>query len=967
MSKKKKKQTKTIEKNPQSNHLTKWLPVVTFVLLGILIFYPPYFRGLFFNEDMFLYHVLTALVFLLIWVQKIYRQDYSLLKTPLDWAILAYAGAYLLSLIGAVHPGEAFYGFLRVLNYFVIFWMVTQVVKNFRDYKTILQILLAAGTGVAVIGILAATGYSDYPGAFKGNVILSTLQYSNTTAAYLAVISLLAITLVTVEKKLSVRMIYLVAAFVMILVILCTLSKGAWLIFAIGAILLLAGMPGISKISSLWFLLVATAAAGAVYIKFYPAITADQPALAYLLIGVLVVVVGMLVWEGLVYVYNRKGYKATMAIAAIAIIMGFGAAGTVLSNQNGPIQSAAILKELAELTDFSNNSYTYRADFIRWGLNIVKDHPINGTGAGGWNALYHHYQDYLMFTTEAHNHFIQVWVEAGTIGLLAFLAIWFLLFRAAYQAYRQAQNNGNTDQQIMIGGTFTAAVALGMHAAMDFDLSLSAIALVLWILWALISAAQNINNQHELFFGKPAPTLSAFNLGVAFLCFLIMTICGFTYYSAHKHAVVATNALHSVSSTESAQEQSQLLQAALHHYEKAAQLNSLNAEYYADLAYVYALTYLGLKESGNPLADQVYQQITTTIAKAEHLKPYDTRVRNLLSNTANMLGDFSLMLKQAEGALLPNPNDINSYEILIKVLAAGLDYYQREGNNDQTAILASKIAGVKLKLEEQKAKINKDKPWRGQPLKLSAEAQYNIAKADYLLGNYQESLAIIEPYTTNLLNLEFADTDFSNMSLENENWVLSTVNDEGAVNGTCLKVVAKQDQKGWPTVLNLASQIPVQIGAEYILEIRYKINNFTPGAIADTSNSVGIWGAAYGEKESKDTSFAFHRGAVDNPQPSWNIARQKLAVDEGHRWRSFRIGTGSVGAGSTFFIDYVKFYPVLNEYTPQPVLEQFAWYAATLYKISATAEAENIAQQLKTLNEQAYSTYEKLINHEPLQ
>jgi len=237
MSKKKKKQTKTVEKNPQSNHLTKWLPVVTFVLLGILIFYPPFFRGLFFDEDMFLYHVFTALVFLLIWVQKIYRQDYSLLKTPLDWAILAYAGAYLLSLIGAVHPGEAFYGFLRVLNYFVIFWMVTQVVKTWSDYKTILLILLAAGTGVAVIGLLAATGYSNYPGAFNGQVILSTLQYTNTTAAYLAVISLLAITLVTVEKKLSIRLIYTTAAFIMILVILCTLSKGAWLIFITGAFL----------------------------------------------------------------------------------------------------------------------------------------------------------------------------------------------------------------------------------------------------------------------------------------------------------------------------------------------------------------------------------------------------------------------------------------------------------------------------------------------------------------------------------------------------------------------------------------------------------------------------------------------------------------------------------------------------------------------------------------------------------
>jgi hypothetical protein len=56
----------------------------------------------------------------------------------------------------------------------------------------------------------------------------------------------------------------------------------------------------------------------------------------------------------------------------------------------------------------------------------------------------------------------------------------------------------------------------------------------------------------------------------------------------------------------------------------------------------------------------------------------------------------------------------------------------------------------------------------------------------------------------------------------------------------------------------------------------------------------------------------------------------------------------------------------LNENTPQPVLKQFAWYAASLYKTGKTSEADNIAQQLKTLDAQVYSTYEKLINQEPL-
>lgn len=965
---KKKKQTKTIEISSQPSHLSRWLPVVAFVCLGILIFYPPFFRGLFFKEDMFLYNAFTALVFLLIWIRKIYQNDYTLLKTPLDWAIFAYAGAYLLSLIGAVHPGEAFYGFLKVLNYFMVFWMVTQAVKDFRDYRTILQILLAAGTGVAVIGIMAATGYSDYPSAFDGRVILSTLQYPNTTAAYLAVISLLAITLVTVEKRFSVRLVYTTAAFTMILVILCTLSKGAWLIFVIGAILLLAVMPGLNKISSLWALMVATAAAGLTYIKFYPAIIAEHSALAYLLIGALGVAIGMLVWEGLIYVYNRKGAKVTLAIAAVLLIAGLGAAGIVLGNQDSPLQAEAILKELAALTDFSNNSYTSRTDFIRWGLDIVKDHPVNGAGAGGWDALYHSYQDYLIFTTEAHNHFIQVWVEAGTIGLLAFLAIWILFARAAYQTYRRVCNNGNTDQQILIGGTFTAAVALGIHAAIDFDLSLAAISLVLWILWALISAAESITGEDSQTSGIWARTPIAFNISIGVLCVAVLIFCGCSYYSAHKHAVSASTALKAVSTDKSVQGQNELFQTALQHYERAAQLNSLDAEYQADLAYIYAMTYLRMKESGHQLSNLVYQQAVSAIEKAEKLKPFNPQIRSSLLNTANMLGEFPLTLQQAQGAILSNPNDINGYEALVKVLAAGMEHYYLEGNDEQVSQLAKELTDVGLKLEEQKAKINKNRPWKGQTLNFSAEAQFNIAKAGYLLGNYQESLDIFKYCTSNLLKLEFSDTDFTNMALENDNWVLSTAKDEEAVDGTCLKAVAQQDQKGWPTVLNVASQISVQPGAEYVLEVRYKIQHFTPGDLADTSNSVGIWSTTSGgDKEYQNTSFAFHTGTVEEPQTTWNIARQNLMVDEGYKWRSFRIGTGSVGAGSTFFIDYVRFYPVFNENTPQPVLEQFAWYAASLYKTGEVVEADNIAQQLKTFNAKVYLTYEKLINQEPLQ
>ncbi|HZK43155.1 MAG TPA: O-antigen ligase family protein [Syntrophomonadaceae bacterium] len=957
---------KTQQKTKNTPQLKTWLPIATFIALGILIFYPPFFRGLFFKEDMFLYHIFTAVVFTLIWVYKIYKKDYTFLKTPLDWAILAYAGAYLLSLIGAVHPGEAFYGFLKVLNYFMVYWMVTQLVKDYKTYENILKVLLAAGTSVAMIGILAATGYSNYPSAFDGRVILSTLQYPNTTAAYLAVISLVAITMLVIEKRLLTKIIYLTTTFLMMLVILCSLSKGAWLIFIIGGLLLLIGMPGLHKIKSLYNLGIAFIAALITYSKFYPAIRAEEPAILYLLIGFLIVILGQLAWEGFRLLNKKAGLKTTIITISLIGLVTLGAGSMfLLGGDDSTFKAEDITNELSRFTNISDSSYTARADFIRWGVAIVKDYPINGTGAGGWNALYHQYQDYLTFTTEAHNHFIQVWVEAGTIGLIAFISIWGLLIFSTYKTYRREKEKGNLQGQVLIWGTFTAAIALGVHAAMDFDLSLAAIALLLWILFALISAVSYFDTEENQEVNKFNNLPPVFNLSISILCVLTLIICGSSYYIAYQNAVKASTAMQAMTPDKSAEEQNELYQTALKYYEKATNLDANNAEYYTDLAYAYAIRYSNLRQAGHQLADQAYQDTIKVIERAEKLKGYDPKVRSSLLNTARMLGDLQVLLRQADGAVLSNPNDINAYESLVQVLWAGLEHYKQAGDEEQTTVFADRLTAINDQIETQKAKRNLNRPyWNGKPLNLSSEALVNIAKANYIVGDYAKSLPIFETNVTNLLKLEFEDTEFANTALENENWSISTVKDNEAVNGFSLKVIAKSDLGGWPTVLDLASQISVHEGTEYVLEVRYKIDSLTHGDIADTSNSIGIWGSTTGDAESKNTAFAFHNGLVKNPQTTWQIAKQSLLVDEGHNARNFRIGTGSIGKGSTFLIDYIKFYPVLNQNTPTPILEQYAWYAATLNKTGKTTDAQNIAEQLKAIDGDMYKVYEELLESE---
>lgn len=349
-----------------------------FILVGLLIFYPPLFKGLFFNQQMFVSHIITSIVFSLVLFHRIRHKDYVLLRNPLDWAILAYAGAYLLSLAVAVHQGDAIYGFLKALNYFMVYWVVTRVASSHDLVREMLKFLLAGGLAVAVIGILAALGYSNYPAAYNNGVINSTLQYSNTMAAYLAVMVLVGVTLVQQEKSLWLKTVYNIANYLMVVAILGALSKGAWIILVGGALLLLIGMPAMYRLKSLYFIGLAIGAAMMVYSRFAAAIVATDPnqALIYVGLGVLLAAMGVIVWEGLEKLWKSKRLAPVIITAVFAVVAVMG----VFSLGSQVLQSSDVVGEISSLLDTESSSYTVRLEFMRCAGEIVKDYPIIGTG-----------------------------------------------------------------------------------------------------------------------------------------------------------------------------------------------------------------------------------------------------------------------------------------------------------------------------------------------------------------------------------------------------------------------------------------------------------------------------------------------------------------------------------------------------------------------------------------------------------
>lgn len=749
----KKKKRRQVERSGSSTAVpvgrpNPWQEWLLFAIVALMVIYPPYFRGLFFHRAMFVTHILTALVFLGFWAIKWRNHDWKLIRTPLDGAVLAFALAYALSLITAVHFGEALYGFLKALNYFMLYWLVGQVITDRRRLEGMAHVLLLTALGVGLIGVLSASGYQVYPHAYSKGLIHSTLQYLNATAAFLAAMSVLGLALLTRQNSRPWQLVYGLVVFILQMIVFCTISKGAWLTLALGGMVLLLGVPGWKRLKALYFLgglgLVAFAAGN----RFLPAITGPNPhqGLPIIIAGLILAAVVCLLWEAAGYIIKTQARGKHIVAAAGTLLLLAG--GYVLCSGSTGL-SSLVLQELSEIGQTGSSSYVTRLDFMRWGMNIVKDYPIFGAGAGGWGALYHSYQDYLFWTTEVHNHFVQIWVETGTFGLLAFVSTWLAMFFSLFKVYshcreknkQQVENRDSRDQWILAWGCAAAAVTMGLHACIDFDLSLPALSLILFTLMAMINAAYIMNGggAGRVFSGWPAAA-------AAILMGIFLLYMGSTALAAFEKNEIGQAVARQIQEDFSAKETQRYLNHCTAQYEKAINLFPWDATYHAHLAYTYAQQYnLAQNQGGQNLAE-LHQRSVRAINRAHQLSPGNMNIHNLLLNSAVLLGDFPLIMERLDATTAANPLDVGNYNSRSTLLWKAAEYTFKNGEMSRSAEYVDAILLIPGQIEQQQARIKTSQAhWHGDKLEVTPTITLNLARANYLQGSYREAVQLLEP------------------------------------------------------------------------------------------------------------------------------------------------------------------------------------------------------------------------------
>ena len=327
-------------------------------------------------------HLIT-LFMLTFWLIKMTALgNFKLAKTPLDLPILLFLGIAVITTLTSIYPYVSKTELYKIINYVLLYYLVVNNIKDKGQIKRIVILVVIVGTSLAIYGL-----YNYFNGIEKIytldkkyylGMVTSTYVNHNHIGGYFELAIPLAIGLMLAKEHLLRRgkiskissivlgsVLPLAAAVIMIIALVFTYSRGAWIGF-------LGSMIALGIIITFW-------------LKTFRD------------------------WSR----FKKWGALAVVALIIISAVM-------LIPNQIK--EREATLFEF-EGTNFKDMSLQGRLIVNRNTLEMIKDYPVLGSGPGTFTILYPKYRDPRLrtFMNATHNDYLQYAEEMGLFGIGSFI------------------------------------------------------------------------------------------------------------------------------------------------------------------------------------------------------------------------------------------------------------------------------------------------------------------------------------------------------------------------------------------------------------------------------------------------------------------------------------------------------------------------------------------------------------------
>lgn len=158
-----------------------------------------------------------------------------------------------------------------------------------------------------------------------------------------------------------------------------------------------------------------------------------------------------------------------------------------------PLLPSSILNRILTIANTSDSSTSGRIPLYEAALNTIKVSPVTGAGLGTAavqqfikdNNLYHAKAPFV----HAHNIYLQIWIEAGLLGLISFLGAMFLSVKNAARAVRRCRDSAARTLTCAAAASLCGILVCGLA---DYPWNYPRVMGIFWFVFALCVAGTNL-------------------------------------------------------------------------------------------------------------------------------------------------------------------------------------------------------------------------------------------------------------------------------------------------------------------------------------------------------------------------------------------------------------------------------------------------------------------------------------------
>jgi O-antigen ligase len=201
-----------------------------------------------------------------------------------------------------------------------------------------------------------------------------------------------------------------------------------------------------------------------------------------------------LVGLSLAFSYSRAVWISSGIGAVLVVLLLWGKRGALLAAVSVGVfflvisTSGTLGDRLRSVA--SREANVEREIIFRSHWDAIRDHPFLGIGAGRYEeTMMPYYNRYdppeLMPRVHAHNNFLQIWLNAGILGLAGFLWINIAFFRGAAWSLRQGLYRRPIEKSIVVGGS-VGIFAFLLSGLTQYNLGDSEVAMGYWFVMGTV-------------------------------------------------------------------------------------------------------------------------------------------------------------------------------------------------------------------------------------------------------------------------------------------------------------------------------------------------------------------------------------------------------------------------------------------------------------------------------------------------